>query len=577
MPGLSFTFRSGSQPVNTSSIAPAGPAIGTIENPLCAAGSRLRRPAAGIALLLLAGLGLARPAQAQQLVSERLFTGLRQSALNVYRLQITPGNNLLMQGSSQATATTPGATTCNLLWNDNFLLNPSLDTVWTQRGPSLNSGWTDLIWNRCGDFTVFGDQQYVPTGGTNCTGRNLFIGRYSANTRQQRWSKAYNFGPRLNRVGKLTPAADGGYLLSAASMGMTQSWQLAKTDSAGTLQWVKDYGMSLSETPSLLQTSARNPKQVLMVGTGQYGYPYNEIKLRLLLVNQQGDSLRHAFINPLSAPWSIRSVSNHVTALHDGSFLIPAQADSTSAATGQSQSMPILLCVDSLLNLRWFHLERTPASQRIQYGGKMAELADGSLLALLAGQNLASTSGQFTVQRFDGSTGEVTTTYPFTSTACPNVSSYDLVPMSDGHTLYVGGSCFTGAGNRGYVAVIDLQNLPAVVVPAIAGPVITGPVTPGPVVTNPLATAPAKTDATFTLAPNPAQGTLRWHTAAGTPAGTLQFYNALGQVARRVALPAGATTGTVEISGLAAGTYLVRLLDANGAALGRAQRQVVLP
>jgi len=184
MPGLSFTFRSGSQPVSTSITVPAEPAIGTIENTLGAVGSRSRHKAAGIALLLLAGLGLARPAQAQQLVSERLFTGLRQSALNVYRLQITPGDKLLMQGSSQATATTPGATTCNLLWNDNFLLNSQLDTVWTQRGPSLNSGWTDLIWNRCGDFTVFGDQQYMPTGATSCSGRNLFIGRYSANTRQ---------------------------------------------------------------------------------------------------------------------------------------------------------------------------------------------------------------------------------------------------------------------------------------------------------------------------------------------------------------------------------------------------------
>jgi hypothetical protein len=545
-----------------------------IEKPLGGAAGQLSRKAAGIALLLLAGLGLSQPAQAQQLVSEKLFTGLRQSALSVYRLQITPGNKLLVQGSSQATATTPGASSCNLLWNDNFLLDQNLDTLWTQRGPALNGGWTDLIWNRCGDFTIFGDQQYVPTGASSCSGRNLFIGRYSANTRQSRWTQAYNFGPRLNRVGKLTPAADGGYLLSASSLGSTQSWQLAKTDSAGALQWVKGYSLSLSETPSLLQTSARNPNHVLMVGTGQYGYPYDEIKLRLLLVNQRGDSLRHAFINPLQAPWSIRSVSNHITALSDGSFLIPAQADSTSAATGQSQAMPILLCVDSTLNLRWYHLERTPASQRIQYGGKMAELADGSLLALLAGQNLASTSGHFTVQRLDGSTGVVTTTYAFTSTACPNVSSYDLVPMSDGHTLYVGGSCFTGAGNRGYVAVIDLQNLPNVVVPVIAGPVITGP----PVVTTPLGTAPAKTETTFSLAPNPAQGTatLHWQLAAGTKAASLQFYTALGQVARRVALPA-ATTGTVEINGLAAGTYLVRLLDAQGAALGRAQQQVVLP
>jgi hypothetical protein len=511
-----------------------------------------------IVFILLAWLAFAIPAGAQRLVSERLLTGLRQPALSVYRLQVTPTDQLLVQGTSTAVASTPGASACNLLWNDNFLLSNRLDTIWAQRGPALNSGWTDLTWDKGGDFTVFGDQKYVPAGATNCTGRNFFIGRYAPRDRSPRHTQAFNIGTRLNRVGKLTPATDGGYLISASSSGTTrQSWQLIKTDSVGTVQWTKNYGISFSEIPFLLQTSCRSTGRVLMAGTGQYGYPYDVFQLRLLLVNQAGDSLRNAFINPLPASWTISSVSNHISPLRDGGFLIPVQADSTSAS-GAVQSMPLLLRVDSLLNVRWFHLERTTAAQSVQYGGKMCELADGSVLALLAAKNSASAAGQFAVQRLDGATGVVTVRYPFTSTICSAVSSYDLVPTSDGHTLYVGGSCFTSTGSRGYVAVIDLQNLPAVIVP--------------------LATTKKEEKTAFTLVPNPTQGTatLTWSLPAGVQAGQLQFYTTLGQLARQIALPAG-STGTVEVGGLAAGTYLARLLDSSGLALGRAQRQVVLP
>ena len=518
--------------------------------------SLIKYPRAAVFLLLC--VVLAGPAQAQRLVRERLLTGLRQSALNVYRLQLTPGNNLLVQGLS--TQYSPG--TCNPTLNDNFLLSPSLDTVWTQRGPALAGGWSDLTWLGRNDFVVFGDQQFAPAGATQCTERNFFIGRYAASTRHARWTQSFGTGSRLNRVGKLTPAADGGFFMSSSSMGgARKSWQLVKTDSLGRLLWVRDYGISFSEVPFLLQTNRRT-NRLLMAGTGQYGAPYHLIKLRLMLLNQQGDSLRNAFVSPLAPHWSISSVSNHITELRDGGFLIPAQVDSMSNSTGAISTMPIMIKVDSLLRLEWYHLERLPVTQRLQYGGKACELADGSLLTLLAAQNAASASSHFVVQRLLGHTGATSTAYSFTSTACSNVSSYDLVPGPDGHTLYIGGSCLSAGGSRGYLAVLDLQNLPAV---------LTTP-------TTPLAAATAKDAGTFTLSPNPAHGsaTLTWQLAKGLRAGRLQLYTTLGQVVREVALPAG-STGSVAVTNLAAGTYLARLLDANGATLGRTQRQVVLP
>jgi hypothetical protein len=510
-----------------------------------------------IAFCLLLALGLAAPASAQRLVRERLLSGLRQAPLNVYRVQVTPNNNLLVQGLSMLS--TPG-NNCNPTLNDNYLLSPQLDTVWTQRGPALNSGWTDMTWTGHSDFMIFGDQQYAPTGSTQCTGRNFFLGRYAASTSSPRWTQAFNLGTRLNRVGKLAAAADGGFLMSGSSSGsgVRQTWQLVKTDSLGRLQWVKNYGISFSEVPFLLQTSYRNKNCVLMAGTGQYGAPYNIMKLRLLLVNQQGDSLRNALIAPLSPVWGISSVSNHITPLRDGGYLIPAQADSLDNATGMLITTPIMLKVDSLLRLQWYHLQRTPAAQRVQYGGKMCELNDGTLLALVTAQNSTTASSRFEMHRINGTTGQLMAVYPFTSTVCQDVSSYDLVPSSDGHTLYVGGSCFGTTGSQGYVAVLDLQSLPAVV--------------------TPLAAATAKDETTFTLSPNPAHGsaTLTWQLPTGQRAGRLRLYTALGQIAREVKLPAG-TSGTFDVSGLAAGTYLVRLFDTNGAALGRAQRQVVLP
>ncbi|GAA4347780.1 hypothetical protein GCM10023185_03080 [Hymenobacter saemangeumensis] len=507
-------------------------------------------------MLVLCALA-AQPAQAQRLVRERLLSGLRQSQLNIYRLQLTPANNLLVQGiSSQA----PG-TGCNSTLNDNFLLSSLLDTVWTQRGPALSGGWSDITWMGRNDFVIFGDQQRALPGATQCTERDFFMGRYAADTRSARWTQTFNpgTGSRLSRVGKLTPALDGGFFVSGSSMGgMRKSWQLVKTDSLGQPLWVRNYGISFTEVPFLLQTNQRT-NRLLMAGTGQYGAPYHLIKLRLMLLNQQGDSLRNAFISPMAANWSISSVSNHITQLRDGGFLIPAQADSTSNTTGALISQPIMIKVDSMLQLQWYHLERLAPGQRMQYGGKVCELADGTLLTLLSAQNTASASNSFVVQRLLGHTGKLSVAYPFVSTACSAVSSYDLVPGPDGRTVYVGGSCFTSAGSRGYVAVIDLQNLPVVV-------------------NAPLSTAATQADVVFTLAPNPAHGTakLSWQLPAGRRAGRLQLYTTLGQVVREVALPAGAA-GSLELSNLAAGTYLVRMLDVDGAALGRTQRQVILP
>jgi hypothetical protein len=94
---------------------------------------------------------------------------------------------------------------------------------------------------------------------------------------------------------------------------------------------------------------------------------------------------------------------------------------------------------------------------------------------------------------------------------------------------------------------------------------------------RPLATAVAAPPVAFTLHPNPSPrgtATLSWQLPTGVRASAAVVHSVLGQAVRAVALPAAAT-GTTELRGLAPGMYLVRLLGAEGNALGAPQRLVV--
>ena len=60
----------------------------------------------------------------------------------------------------------------------------------------------------------------------------------------------------------------------------------------------------------------------------------------------------------------------------------------------------------------------------------------------------------------------------------------------------------------------------------------------------------------FTLCPNPVSGVVR---IEGVEADEVWFYNALGQVVKRVR-----DSNEINVAGLAEGVYLVRILDAEG-------------
>jgi len=60
----------------------------------------------------------------------------------------------------------------------------------------------------------------------------------------------------------------------------------------------------------------------------------------------------------------------------------------------------------------------------------------------------------------------------------------------------------------------------------------------------------------FTLCPNPASGVVR---IEGVEADEVWFYNALGQVVKRVW-----GMNEIDVEGLAEGVYLLRIMDAEG-------------
>jgi hypothetical protein len=280
--------------------------------------------------------------------------------------------------------------------------------------------------------------------------------------------------------------------------------------------------------------------------------------LKLLLVNQQGDSIRGRQLAPWGSARSVRVqnyFNNGVLPMRDGGFVLTGYVD--SATTAINARPPFVLRVDSLLRLRWAYALPLVPREQVVYG-HACELADSSVLVLAHARDPVRNT--FWLHHF-ARTGQRLGTYPFTS-SCGQVQPFFLVPMSDGHTVYVAGQCYgvSGpAGGTGYIAVVDLQSLPGtVLVTATAEP------------------APAVEEAAFILYPNPTAGafTFSWRGAAGRAA-RLVLYSALGQVVRELPLPLAA--GRLEVVGLAPGPYQARLLDARGAALGRSQRIIIRP
>jgi hypothetical protein len=321
---------------------------------------------------------------------------------------------------------------------------------------------------------------------------------------------------------------------------------LIRTDALGQPVWQRYYGWAGAlgaEGVTHITPSSRTGR-ILLSG---WLYPGSSLPfvLKLLLVNQWGDSIRGRQLAPWGSARSVRvqdNFYNGVLPMRDGGFVLTGYVDSVTTAIHARP--PFVLRVDSLLRLRWAYALPLVPREQVVYG-HACELADSSVLVLAHARDPVGNT--FWLHHF-ARTGQRLGSYPFTS-SCGQVQPFFLVPMSDGHTVYVAGQCYGvngPAGGTGYIAVVDLQSLPGTVL-------VTATAAPGP--RQPV-------EARLTAYPNPASTavTVDYRLPAGSQQAVLVVRDAVGRIVQQVGLPANQGTATVPVHTLPNGLYVYALV-----------------
>ncbi|MBF9221816.1 T9SS type A sorting domain-containing protein [Hymenobacter sp. BT662] len=362
--------------------------------------------------------------------------------------------------------------------------------------------------------------------------------------------------PRLSRIQDLDGgsndystdilAAPNGYFISAqvGNRAIRKLFRLLRTDTAGAILWQRNYGVGVNDFITGMRYTADG--NLVLAGQSSAG-PNNDLRLRLLLVNQQGDSLAGLqYAYPPSAPTgNVRAngaFEDRLLALRNGHFALLAEFDTTGA------TYSMLLNVDRRLQPRWQYIFRAPplfgVSRRMFFAGA-CELRDSSVLVLATNQNSSGHNNPFYLLRLDGATGQLRNTYPLLSNLCAQFHATKMLPDGDS-ALFVLGTCVGGTGGGTYAAHISLRGLPGVV--------------PPPAV---LAQRPALRPQLETLYPNPADAsaTLTYRCPPGlTGAGTLRVRDVLGREVQRLPVPARPTGMLpLPLATLASGLYLCEL------------------
>jgi hypothetical protein len=371
----------------------------------------------------------------------------------------------------------------------------------------------------------------------------------------------YRYGPplalpRLSRIQDLDGgsndystdilAASNGYFISAqvGNRDVRKLFKLLRTDTAGAILWQKNYGVGLNDFITGMRYTADG--NIVLAGQSSTG-PNNDLRLRLLLVNQQGDSLAGLqYAYPLAAPngnvRANKATEDRLLAMRNGHFILLAEFDTTGA------TYSMLLNVNRRLQPQWQYIFRAPplfgAARRMFFAGA-CELRDSSVLVLATNQYGSGHNNPFYLLRLDGATGQLRNSYQLLSNLCGQFHATKMLPDGDS-ALFVLGTC-VGSGGGTYAAHISLRGLPPLVL------------TSGTV----LAQLPALRPQLETLYPNPADAattlTYRCPPGAAGP-GTLRVRDVLGREVQRLAVPAH-PAGTLELSlaTLASGLYVCEL------------------
>lgn len=484
-------------------------------------------------LLIILCIVISLSVTAQRLSNERLY--LKQGVANSFFEAILPlFNSQVLIESGDKTFNLEEKSTRRLL-------TPTLDTVWT-RTVFPFAGWQGLLQLPNGDCIGLGliqNPPYAGTGSGSQSGQDAFLEKITVGG-QTRWSHYFDFNRSAEGGVGLTISSSQQILSTVwtSTVGRNQTYLLI-TDSVGQEIRRIPYGWGGNEYISHTQTSATG--RVLLAGhTFWGGTP--PAQLKLLLLNQRGDSVRGRLLAPLGTTTDTRTldIQNGLLPLADGGWLLTGYRDTTAR---QVPDQPFLLLLDSLLQPRWVRRYQAPANADVVYGGT-CELTDGSVL-VLAWQRQPRTTG-FTLHRYSA-TGQLMHIYPFTSAVAGlAVAPYLLAPAPNGRTLFVAGYATpTLTSQQSYVATIDLQTLPGAVILSAPMPVQSAPPT-----------------VLFDFYPNPASSdvTVRYALPIGSAETTLCLYNSTGQLVRRQTLVGRSGEARVTVAGLRTGLYLAALV-----------------
>jgi hypothetical protein len=342
-----------------------------------------------------------------------------------------------------------------------------------------------------------------------------------------------------------------------------RQYSLSCSDTSGQVRWQRDY-------PMFPLSNAYNADIVftprggyLLSGMNQTGIGVGHgFQVYLVEADSLGNLRRQRMIYPLGANFtdgSNRSVLNNLIALPNaGGYLLAGYADSLSG--GSATHIGYVLRLDTALNVMWTY--RNPAAtngngNRSQYGYKVHLLPNGTVGAMFTDVHGVGTPDVYLVQ-LDLATGRRVQTYTLSSNSERAVIPFEWVWLGDGTLVMAGKSLPSPSGNiyRGYLARWDFRGTPLAA-------------------KHPVAEAAV---GSFTLYPNPSSGavTLNWQLPVHRQATQLLLYSVLGQRLQSIDLPTG-VKGMLEVRGLAPGSYLARLIDSSGSAIGSAQRLVIVP
>jgi hypothetical protein len=373
-------------------------------------------------LFLLLFSIMALQVQAQQPIFQERIYKMDAAGKTISASVLLPQNRVLLSGGTDGP--------CGWCGKNNFLLiDTNLDTVWTRKGIETSRQEQDLSLTKDGNSYVFAGTINNP----NVPGAHrydMLLQKFDLNG-QLLWSKSYNARADVARA--VIPLNNGGYMLGGFGLdpNIDRGFSILRTDSQGNMVAWRNYDWSEYDMFNTMRL-AQNGN---IIAAGVTKYPNSNYHLKLMLLNQNGDSLKGAQLivtNPARLEGT-RNPDNSILSLTDGGFLITGSLD-----TLQYSALGMIVKVDSNLNLVWKYIYRTNPSIWKQYT-RVKELTDGTIVAL-AYQADPHISNQFWIEHFSAG-GQLLNSYPFVSNITNKLDAVTLEALPDS-SFIIGGGCY---------------------------------------------------------------------------------------------------------------------------------------